>query len=220
MTLSLVRMRQLVRKPVGMDTDDPDLTDADIDEYLNRSFWEIQDKFPFREKEKTGTFVTQVGIRNYEMPKPFDSLISLAIVDATTTQHHPLTYASPREYELIYNESDNSEGKPRKYVREDCFARLWPTPDQAYTVVIRRRVILADISESNDTFSIPQVWYEIIVYGAVWRIFIDLGDFQRASAMKAHQVSLVNTIQPTEIKELGDTSTAGLEVIRNDNYCF
>lgn len=215
MTLDLDRMRIRVRKPLGMmDEDDTDLTNDDVDEYLNMSFWEVQDKFPFREKEKTGTFQTQVGVRNYEMPDPFEYLKSLAIVDLTSFQHKPLDLITAREYERLYNEQTTAQGKPCKYLREDCYARLWPTPDNIYTIVLRRNIVLADISESNNTLPIPQVWTEIVIYGAIWRAFIDFGDFARANAMKAHQVSLLDTIEPTEIKELGDTAMAGLVAIR------
>ena len=212
--LDITRMRKKLRKPIGMtDEDDPDLTNDDVDLYLNMSYWEVQDKFPFREKERTGTFITQIGVRNYEMPKPFESLMHLSIVDLVTGQHQPIDKMDMDEYEIKYIEGENAYGKPEKYVREDCFARLWPTPDKLYTVVLRRLITLTDLSDINTVTPIPSVWDEIIVYGGVWRAFIDFGDFARANAMKSHQVTLLDTITPTAVKELGDTSRAGLEVL-------
>lgn len=206
-------MRKMVRKPIGMDEDDPDMTNDDVDDLLNRAFWEIQDKFPFREKERTGTFVTQAGIRNYEMPKPFEAIKHLSITDLVSGEHTPLDPTTDDWYELNYTDGVNAWGKPEKYLREDCFARLWPTPDKAYTLTLRRLIVLTDLSDTKQTTDIPQVWDEIIGYGGCWRAFIDLGDFARANQVKAHQVTLLNTVTPTEVKEKADYSRAGLEVL-------
>lgn len=215
--IDLIRMRRRVRKPLGMlDEDDTDLLNDDIDEYLNMAYWEVQDKFPFREKERTGTFSTQAGIRNYEMPRPFEAVQSIAVLDPVTKKHVPLDLITASVYEGEYDENTSAQGIPQQYLREDCFARFIPTPDKAYTIILRRLITLLDLSEANPTIPIPQVWNEILIYGAVWRAFIDFGDLARANAMKAHQVSLINTIVPTEQKELGDTSRAGLEVIRGE----
>jgi hypothetical protein len=116
-------------------------------------------------------------------------------------------------YEQVYNEDEKEQGKPTHYLREDCFARLWRTPDQIYTIVIRRLITLDDLSDTTTLSMLTRVWDEIIVFGAVWRVFIDLGDFARANQMKTHQISLINTIEPTEAKENIDTSRAGLEVL-------
>jgi hypothetical protein len=213
-SIDIVRMRRSVRRPLGMlDEDDPDLTNDDVDLYLNRAYWEVQDKFPFREKERRGTFVTQIGVRNYEMPKPFEALTGLSIVDPVSGQHTPLDYMENDRYESEYQEGENFYGTPQFYTRMDCFATLLPTPDKAYTLVLRRKIILTDLSSSNQLSSLPQVWDEILIFGAVWRGFFDFGDFARANQVKAHQVSLLDTIVPTPAKELGDTSRAGLEVL-------
>lgn len=216
MTIDIVRMRVLVRRPTGVTLDDSDWQDSDIDEKLNFSFWEIQDKFPFREKERTGTFQTVIGTRDYQMPSPFECLTGLSIVDLTSFQHTPIDKWEQDTYEQNYVEGTQNYGKPTRYVREQCFARLWPTPDQVYTINIRRNIILTDLSGSNPTLSIPQVWTEIIIQGAIWRVFFDLGDFARANAVKQNQVTLINTITPTEQKELKDTRRAGLEVLGRD----
>ena len=215
---TVARMIVRVRRPLGMtDPADPDMLDSDVEEYLNMAFWEIMDKFPFREKERTGTFLTVAGTRNYEMPTPFECLRALAVVDPVTLQHRPLDQMTVDEYEQVYNENTCDQGKPIKYLREECFARLWPTPDQVYTIWMRRNTVLADLDEVlNNTLVIPQVWSEIIIYGAVWRALIDLGDIARATAMKSHQVSLLDTVTPVEQKEDADNSRAGVDVLGRD----
>jgi hypothetical protein len=66
--LNIVNMREGIRKATGIEDGDPDLTTAQIDLYLNRALWEIDNKFPFKEKEKTVTFETVSAERNYDVP--------------------------------------------------------------------------------------------------------------------------------------------------------
>ena len=214
--IAIDRMRIRVRKPLGMEENDSDLTDDDIDEYLNMAFWEVQDKFPFREKERSGTFLTVAGTRNYEMPKPFECLRELAIVNPVSGQHSPLIQMTTTEYEEKYIDdtiSDKSQAIPTHYVREQTFARLWPTPDKVYTIWMRRLIILQDLSDENTVQPLPQIWTEILIYGAIWRAFIDFGDFVRSQKVQQHQITLISSVTPTPVKELGDTSMAGVEVM-------
>ena len=59
MSLTVTRMRVLVRKGLG-GIDSDDLSDTDLDEMINMSFWELEDKYPFESKETvfTSTLVT------------------------------------------------------------------------------------------------------------------------------------------------------------------
>ena len=209
--LDVAQMILALRKPLGMDEDD--LPDEEATLLLNRSYWEIIDKFNFREKEVTATFSTEVGISRYNMPQPFEALKQLSIIDPDSRQHTPLERMTAFEYEMLYNEAETERSTPEKYLREGCFARLWPTPDKVYEMVIKYWTTLADLAADNDP-AIPQVWHEIILYGGVWRGFIDIGDFARANQIKAHQVSLIDSTSPVEAKEEFDTHTGGVEVIR------
>ena len=197
MGLNIVQLREMIWRPTGMDTDnDVDLTRTRIDLYLNRSFWEIQDKFPFREKEKTATFYTVAGTRNYDLPYPTEAIQSLAIANLDPVWTGMLDQETAEDYEEEYQEGDPYWGPPTHYVRENCFVRLRPTPDDAYKMVLRRLIVLNDLSATNAP-TIPQVWHEIIGYGGLWRAFLDFGDFNRMKETKVLQNSLLNTITPT-----------------------
>lgn len=209
--MNLATLRSSVRKATGIPAGDPDLTDIEIDLYLNRSFWEVMDKFPFREKERTGAFETEAGIRNYEIPQPVEAVRNFAIVDPLSLQHVPLDLMDARETERLYDESEDQWAIPQKYILENCYVRFWPTPDQVYTIEMRKWTILDDIGASG--IPIPQVWNDIILYGANQRAFIDLGDYGRATFFKTERSELINSLVPRPQKEINDVQHAGLYVL-------
>lgn len=227
MSLDILSLRRMIYRPLGLigngtspveSTGDNDLPLDECDLYLNRSFWEIMSKYKFREKEVLGTFPTVAGQRNYTVPSPFEAIRNIAIVNPLieNTQHTPLGQILAEEYEKRYNEQTGEQDFPSHYVREGCLIKLWPTPDDVYTVTLRRWITLADISAGNGP-DVPQEWHEIIGFGGLWRAYIDMGDLARAANIKTHQVSLINTTPETETKERdANTSLARVNIANTD----
>ena len=91
MGLSLQNLRDRLRKATGTDTDD--LTNADADLYLNMSWWELQDKVNFREREFISEFTISEGDRSITLSDEITSLnhvISGSIRAADEESYSPL----------------------------------------------------------------------------------------------------------------------------------
>lgn len=196
----------------GTDSGDPQMSRTKVIEYLNRSFWELLDKYHFREKDATKTFNTTEGERRYEVPTPFEALQNIAIIDPDTEQSTPLMRMSTEKYNEKYNTDADARAIPTHYIREDCTIRLWPTPDSSeYTIVIKYWMVLDDLNDDvNEQPVVPRAWHEVILYGGIWRAYIALRDFASANAMKAHQKALIDTMVPVEAKEETHSPNAGL----------
>ena len=214
--ISVTLMERGIRKATGVEEGDSDLTHDEVVLYLNRSLWELGNKFPFREQEKTVTFNLVIGTRNYDVPQPFEAVKSVAIADRYVASYKTLRYMETFEYENLYVEGELAYGKPAGYTREGCFLRVWPTPDFEYKVSLKRWVTLDDLSDTNLYPDIPQVWHEIIQFGGLWRTYLDFGDLARANQIKNHQIALINSTVPTQAKEEGRDKYAGVEVLRAD----
>lgn len=197
-------MRLGIARPLGLNVGGTAMTTDQMDLYLNRAFWEVQNKFPFREKQFIDTFPTVVGVRNYDVSFPTEAVDHIAIEkldDSGMKQHYPLIQITRDVYEQLYANNQDQWDIPVKYVREGCIVRMWPTPDQIYTVIMRRLVALTDLSSINSVSTLPQVWDEIIILGGLWRACVDLGDVARASYFKSLQAEMINTIIPAQVKE-------------------
>jgi len=211
MTLDLEQMRDDLRDATG--TDDSDMPDPKADLYLNRSYWALGSKFPFREKEITATFPLVIGEERYNMPTLFESLRSLAIQDVDNLRWEPLDRIGAKFFDENSSDHTDDRAMPEKYMRDGACVKLLPKPDKVYTLRIRYLNTLSDLVLDADEALIPQEWHEIIYYGGLWRAFLSFGDFVRGNATRRHQETLIAAIVPVEAKEEGDTSRIGVGMV-------
>lgn len=210
--ITLALMVDSVERICGISADD--VPDGLIEILLNRSWWEIMNKFKFRQKDLVVDFPLVAGSERYEVPDQFEALRSIAVYD-TENKSHYLERVTSKWYMERYDSDEDSRGFPTHYFREGSTINLYPTPDAAYNAILRYTGTLADLAEDNDP-SIPQEWHEIIVYGGCWRLALELGDFQRKEALQNTQIGLINSCVPVESKEASDSRYANLEVVRNE----
>lgn len=224
MSLDITSLRRQLREHCGLigddqaelpNTDTSDKTGADT--YLNRAYWELLDKYKFREKDIIATFPTVIGTSFYHTPSSFEALQSLAIIDLTSEQHTPLDRITNDEYEQIAVGGSQNYAKPEKYLRHGSGIRLWPTPDNIYTIRIYYWTELADLSSGNIDPLIPRAWHEVILFGAVARALMGVSrDNLGAQVARTWQTALISGMSPTEEKEEVDSHRSGLEVLGLD----
>lgn len=192
--------------------DNTDLSDTVALLLLNRSFWEIMDKFGFREKEVNSTLPTVVDQRDYTIPSLTEGIQLISIKDNDDLSHKPLRRITNFVYESNYVEDDTSEAsKPEAYFRFEDKFRLYPTPDDIYTLTIYRLKELADLGAGGDP-PLPQSWDEIILYGAVWRGFARKRNLNTSDRWQNKQHALINSAQPVEGKEEIDSHSSGVNI--------
>jgi len=211
MTLNLSSLRTELRTSLALDIQD--LPNAEADSLLNRTYWELLEKFHIRETESSTTLTTNAGQREYLLPPDFESLRISAIMDPETFQHTQLVLFSVKQYEGMYSESASEQAAPTHYFRANESIILYPTPDDVYTIVIHYRQTLSDLADVTPNPSLPKSWQELLIFGAVFRGWFRLNDYDRANAAKAHYIGMLNSMVPQESKEESDTSMAGLRVI-------
>lgn len=197
MTIVLDDLRTEVRAHLGVDTDD--MSNTVIELLLNRAYWGISERFPA--KEKTANFSFSDGVRKYTCPSPYEAVKMIGVEHDTGKDHKRLTRITREWYETQYVNDTDAEGIPKEYFREGDDFIVHPTPDRTYPGIIRYDTIFSDLSDSNVTPEIPQVWHEILMYGAVWRGYDRLGDFVKSAEVLNRQVSLLNSLPTQQEKE-------------------
>jgi hypothetical protein len=220
MTLSLQNMRDGVLLATGTDINDWTNGNADLDLYINKSWWDIMDQFDFREKEALPLiFQTIAGTNSYDLiaqtsPIIFEALQRISIEDPNDFSHTDLLLLSDFDYENEYIEGSTQQAKPTNYFRRNNKLYLYPTPDQAYNLTFYYAQILGDIASGGPI--IPQAWHEVIEMGAKWRALADLRDMRESAQWKNLQAAQISGRTPVKAKELTDSKMAGIQVYGRD----
>ena len=217
MAIDLTVLRTELRIHLGYESDGTDdLSDVNADLLLNRAFWELLNKFNFREEECSIEFTVAEDEDYISLPTLFESMRKLAILNADTNVWTPLTRITIDEFERVANDDTSAKGAPERYFREGIGIRLLSSaggaPDATYTLRIKYRVTLADLATGNTTLVIPDVWHELVLFGGWWRGLARLRDFEGAREIKNQQISLINSTVPVEAKEEVDSPLAGVEI--------
>lgn len=178
---------------------------------INKSFWEIAAKFDFREAEAEYTFNTVAGTRNYNVPGDMDAMQSLSYENPNSFLHTPLLPISKQDYESVFVNQDSARGSPQRYYREAASLVLYPTPDDVYSILMKYLKTLADLI-AGGAVSIPREWDEPVLFGAVYRGWILLGDRTTATWFRNQQVNMIDSIVPVKSKEEVDNRFSGLYV--------
>jgi hypothetical protein len=213
--LSVNKLITELRETCGVDSSDLPTTDAEL--LLNRSWWDLMNKIEFRETEMASTFQTVVGLMQYTMTVPFESLKSLSLLNPVTNEQQLINVMDTRLYDANFKPDVLSRGIPTMYFRENTAINLYPTPDKVYTITLRYITTLNDLEAGTAEPDVPQVWHEIILLGAAWRCYQRLGDMARKDSLKGDWLGLLNNVTTVKEQELVDTKFAAVIPLRR-NY--
>lgn len=220
MGLSLLQMRQIARRALGVDSFDEGFDDAGLNLKLNMAWWSFQSKMDIRENEQSIPFVLIPGSRKYAVPGDFHALRTMAIFDfngpdqSTGYQSKDLDQMTLNVYDSVYNQdiTGNHQGMPTHYVRENSFFYMWPTPNLAYNCVLRYWKTLQDLANDQDILPIPESQHQIILMGGIANGFIEVGDLTRMSQAQTFQDKLITEMVPVQADEEMDNRLAHVEV--------
>lgn len=210
--LSITQARNRLRTILGLD--DVDLDDTAADLLLNQSLWWLQSILKIPANEVITTIATVAGTVNYTLTYPTEALLAVSLRDPDTDELKPLLPISGWARDDLYSYDVEQQGKPEYYERFGREFYLQPIPDDVYTLQLRRKDLIADLSSSTTQIAMDSVLHEVLVYGAAERGFIDLRDFNSSDRMKREWGVLLQGYSTQEQTEQSNWKYAGVKVIR------
>lgn len=220
--LTLQEMRDLVREGMGNLTP-ADIPNDKVDRFLEMSFWELEAKYPFKEKECRYDFPLVVGTNEYLIANfdnldliDVEALQSVSVLDLDNI-NHPLARMTQSWWDTVYSHAKGSDffGLPRYYVRMDETLQLHPTPDKIYTLRIYMLKTLLTVIETPNNPDLPRSWHELVIEGAITRGLYYKQDYTASRESANMQLAKIRTSVPVEATEERDSHYAGLEVLHD-----
>lgn len=219
MGLTLANIRTGVLDELGIDATDLDAAGSDkLDLLINRSWWEVMDKFDFKERESNTEVPLVVGTYQYNLTTVinaaaaivFDALREIFIVD-NNDKEHLLEEVSRDVFLAGLNIDTTARTLPEMYMREGGDIWISPIPDDTYTLRIFHLTVLPNVPVGGPI--VPQSWHEIIQSGAVWRGHQHFRDYNSAGEVRKIQTGLILSEQIVTGKEDKEAKHRGVEVI-------
>jgi hypothetical protein len=208
MGLSLATLISELRAQLGVDSDD--MPDAEATLLLNRSYWAVLNKFDFKEKEQSYVITTVDGTFTYALDLSTEAVQRLYIRGDSDTETHKLDQITEDTYSEWHNTSSDLRARPTHYVRYGSDIKLWPTPDDEYTIIADHLAVLSDIPSAGP--AVPQEWHEIVLMGGVWRGHMKLREYQQAYAVKNMMKDEIEVTVPAKAKEETDNRYAAISI--------
>jgi hypothetical protein len=205
-------LRNTVRTIVGLEQSD--LPDADVDVFLNRSLWWLQNLLDLPENEQITIVPTVAGQVSYTLAYPIEGLLAISLHDPDLDKLVPLTVIGGYARDDLYSFDTLDQGKPTSYERLGDSFYLSPIPDDIYDLHCRRRTNITDIDFSTSSIGLNPVLQEVLGYGAAERVFLNFRDFNSVDRMKRMWATILQGFKTQDVIEQANWKYAQVKVIR------
>ncbi len=216
-TLAELRTR-IINKISDGDITEP--TPAQVDEQLNLTidFFE-NESFWFLEAVATPTATIGDPILTTGFPTDFKEFVSPNAFNVLDDQiKYPLQHITP----LAYDQLDvQGQGLPRWFTFQAGQVKLYYYPDQAYSIQMFYRILVADLVNDGDTNVFTDNAERLIEYKTLSDLLRDYrSDFQRAGVYDQKVEQELQQIKRETYNRTatGNLSTENIAGSRRDNY--
>lgn len=193
-----------------------------LDDLILRSYWELQNNYKWRATEgQSGDVTLPAGSEYLDYTVPYTAITGIFLYDTNVEKWNKLEWKSRDEFQIARDGAEQmpkyywQTGDPEGYVTDPAtqgtlVTRVYfnPIADQDYTINIFFERQLTDLNDSYTMSPFPREAHEMILYGAVYRGFLRLRDFNSYERMKAAQENLLAKYVPEEAKVEKDRRTA------------
>lgn len=166
------QLRQDCLSYVGLDGD------ARLDALAGRFLHDIIDDLNRRKLWKfnliqAADITTSAGTATYPVPADLWQIYSVRKADSVD---YLMTSMQPRQFDIMFQSQNAITGYP--YIRthfniyRDGTFKLFPTPDGAYTVVLRYFRLIPKPTQDGETLDVPPPYQSVIKYGLLARLAV------------------------------------------------
>lgn len=173
-----------IRTAVRERLDDPTFDTIKIDRWANWVLQDIYSRANFSFKEGEATFSTTAGTQSYTFASIGSDVDKVSQVFDLTNEIE-LQYVSYKDLLSAYKDmSDDTQNKPIYWTVQGSTLKLYPIPDDTYSMQVNYVKSLSDPSDADETLAIPDRFSELVVLGTYQKALEWNDDFDYASVIE------------------------------------
>ena len=172
-------MVEMVRDSLGGETSET-ISDTRILRFINQSYLELCSQYGFDQIDTDTSITTAASTAEYELS--VSDVMEITNVVDTTNTFALLTMSEDQYHD--YTQGGSTTGTPYSWYIDGVGSnnrwniKFWPTPAGIYTIKVYYKKVPAELvlSPAATSAIIPEAWDDSIIYRAVARGWMMLGD--------------------------------------------
>lgn len=184
------------------------LSDASF--YANQAFGYVARNGAIQHRSLESSYATTIasGVSRMLLPSDFNSVVALSIgssIPSGSTSWRQLGKRDIAWADNLAGRLDATTGKPEAYVEwGDKFIEVVPSPNSAYSLVLRYQRVPEEVSLSTVTFSVNEQWNWPIVLKTAELLAMSRGDLEMEQVARNRYIDYMSTVMPDQDKKWMD----------------
>ena len=180
-----------------------DITLSEATFYLNLAYSEMVSVVGHTPLESLAVSSTTSGENRYSLPADFGSLIALTLYQGSTatssnaTSVIPLRQQDARWVDAQSLDNSTSPGVPSDYVQYSTWVEVYPSPNSAYSLLMRYNAKPTTLVNSQDTPALDERWQAGLIYKTAELMEASRGNVEGEALARNRYVNFM-TVTPTD----------------------
>lgn len=178
--------------------------------YANEAARYVADNMAVQHRSLESSYATTIasGVSRMLLPADYDSAIALSIgssVPSASTQWRVMGKKDIGWADNFAGRLDATTGKPEAYVEYgDTTFEIVPSPNSAYSLVLRYRRQIPELTTSTSTFPLNRQWQWPVVLKTAELLAMSRSDFEMEQINRNRYIDYMSTVMPDQDKKWMD----------------
>lgn len=193
---------------------------SEVTQYLNMAYSEMVAVVGHTPLEALAVSSTTSGEDKYQIPADFGSLIAVTLYQGSTaTTSNETTVVALRQQDARWIDAQTvatsvNPGVPSDYVQYATWLQLYPSPNSAYSLVMRYNAKPTTLVNSTDTPALDERWHTGLIHKTTELLAASRDDVEGEALARNRYLSFMNSIPSDRALKQKDRTGMGLRYAR------
>lgn len=216
--MPILTVGQILSSATRMAQGRGDVTLSEATFYLNLAYSEIASVVGHTPLEALAVSNTTSGEDKYQIPADFGSLIAVTLYQgssSTATTSNSTTIVPLRQQDARWIDAqsitdDVSPGVPSDYVQYATWLQLYPSPNSAYSLLMRYNAKPTTLVNSTDTPALDERWHAGLIYKTAELLEAARGNVEGEALARNRYINFMSVLPTDKALKQKDRTGMGM----------